>query len=83
MVAIPGHPGGGHEKIGDKRAQAIFLDETGDWAAVYFQNGRIKNNRRLMLFNMGSPGWAEKAAAGGKGSKTPAAKKKAAKKKKR
>jgi hypothetical protein len=70
-------------ELADKgdNAQAIFLDETGTWASAYFQSGRIKNNRRLMFFNMGSPAWAAKAVAGGKGSKKPATKKKAAKKK--
>jgi phosphatidylserine/phosphatidylglycerophosphate/cardiolipin synthase-like enzyme len=44
-------------------AKAIFLDETDGWTDSYFTAGKVKNNRRLMFFNVPTTTWFANAAA--------------------
>jgi len=49
-----------HDKGND--AEAIYLDETDQWAVDYFRAGKIKNNRRLMFFAAPKTTWFANAA---------------------
>jgi phosphatidylserine/phosphatidylglycerophosphate/cardiolipin synthase-like enzyme len=44
-------------------AKAIFLDETDGWTDSYFTAGKVKNNRRLMFFDVPTTTWFANAAA--------------------
>lgn len=46
-------------------AKAIFLDETDGWTDSYFTAGKVKNNRRLMFFDVPTTTWFANAAAAG------------------
>jgi hypothetical protein len=48
-------------------AKAAFLDETDAWTDDYFTSGHVKNNRRLMFFDVPKATWFENAAASGPG----------------
>ncbi len=44
-------------------AKAIFLDETDGWTDSYFTAGKVKNNRRLMFFQVPATTWFANAAS--------------------
>jgi phosphatidylserine/phosphatidylglycerophosphate/cardiolipin synthase-like enzyme len=62
-------------------AQAIFLDETDKWTDSYFTAGKVKNNRRLMFFDVPTTTWFANAAAPAKAPSAPGKPRKPATKK--
>jgi len=78
------------ELSGKDDEKSIFLDETDTWTDDYFTDGHVKNNRRLMFFEVTKSDWATNAGndkpgtaipAGGSAGAKPKTAKKSAKKK--
>ena len=78
------------ELSGKDDEKSIFLDETDTWTDDYFTDGHVKNNRRLMFFEVTKGDWATNAGndkpgtaipAGGSAGAKPKTAKKSAKKK--
>lgn len=58
-----------------KKAEGVFLDETGKWTEGYFHPGWFKTRRREMFFADPARSWTANAAKRGTPKKAPAAKK--------
>jgi hypothetical protein len=62
------------ELAGKGDEKSIFLDETDAWTDAYFTDGHIKNNRRLMFFEVAKSDWATNAGNDKPSATKPAAK---------
>src|SRR4029077_3918012 len=62
------------ELAGKDDEKSIFLDETDAWTDAYFTAGHLKNNRRLMFFEVATSDWATNAGKDKPSATKPAAK---------